>query len=126
MAPKKKMSARKSVAESKTKGVPLKDRTIRKNETDVRFLWECVQVMKGSGTSQGKLDLEAVAARMGIKKSAIVSRLKRITRDMKAKDAAESEAPEENDTAGEEGLIEEGAEDAEDADEEAMKTEEEV
>lgn len=55
MAPKKKMSARKSVAESKTKGVPLKDRTIRKNETDVRFLWECVQVMKGPGTSQGKV-----------------------------------------------------------------------
>jgi len=60
---------------------------------------------------------------MGIKKSAIVSRFKRITRDMKAKDAAESEAPEENDTAGEEGLIEKGAEDA---DEEAMKTEEDA
>lgn len=76
-----------------------------------------------------QLDLEAVAARMGIKKSAIVSRFKRITRDMKAKDAAETEALEDNDTAGEEGLIEEGAEgaeDAEDANEEAMKTEEDA
>lgn len=60
-----------------------------------------------------QLDLGAVAARMGMKKSAIVSRFKRITRDMRVKEAADAKARGNNDA-------------AEDEAEDAIKREKEV
>lgn len=60
-----------------------------------------------------QLDLGAVAARMGMKKSAIVSRFKRITRDMRVKEAADAKARGDNDA-------------AEDEAEDAIKREKEV
>jgi hypothetical protein len=59
MAPRKdKMTARKSVIKSKAsqaKTAIESNRSYQKNALDVRFLWECVQDMKGPGTIQGKV-----------------------------------------------------------------------
>lgn len=71
-----------------------------------------------------QLDLGVVAARMGMKKSAIVSRYKRITRDMKANEAAEAKARENDDAAEDEAEDaikgEEEKEEEKDAEEECM------
>lgn len=56
MPPRKsKMASRKSVSLAKAKAVSKNTAHERKNDTDVRFLWECVQDMKGPGTIHGKV-----------------------------------------------------------------------
>lgn len=56
MPPRKsKMTGRKSVALAKAKTASKNIAHERKNDTDVRFLWECVQDMKGPGTIHGKV-----------------------------------------------------------------------
>ncbi|KAJ5194977.1 uncharacterized protein N7498_008415 [Penicillium cinerascens] len=118
------MTSRKSVALTKAKTASKNTAHERKNDTDVRFLWECVQDMKGPGTIHGKLDLGAVAARMSMKKSAIVSRFKRITRDMRAKEAADAKARENDDAAEDEAenavKMEEDREEEDTTEEECM------
>lgn len=56
MPPRKsKMTSRKSVSLAKAKAASKNTAHERKNDTDVRFLWECVQDMKGPGTIHGKV-----------------------------------------------------------------------